>query len=698
MTDLLNKLKINDSKIKEIEKDEKIALHNVTCNDKTWLEIREKEFATASGSRKDVVEDQIESLKKQIKRNEKEVNDSYGKKKVNVLKDSFESIVLFLEDNQKDVIAIISENESKLDELKKKIVNATNSNNFELAKDLSEEATIARNKITKNKETLDEIKALIDEVKDSIDKADGITYDGVRAIFEGYKSRAMEISILLNSENGKNPKLTNPTPTNPKPNGPTPSNDDKLKETLNKINDLLAKADKDLDEKALDEAVELIKTLPEGKDKEDLQAEAAEINEKINKAKNASAEIEIATKLVEKAERDKKYSSIDKAYSAVKKLPDSDKKNELLVRLNELVIFITEEFMDMVKKAEEKVENIGINSYDLISNEEVNKIKEIFNELYEKEIPKIGFKKSEYGKKVAYIILKYNMQEQNNYKNNLEVELDKKGKVKKPFNKWQIITELRPLLITGVSAKAFKNILAKNIKKLKKIEEKNDLSEREERKIEKLNNKIENCKHNIQLVDIINTPRLFVNKNKLAKLKPKLYKDGINGLDDKETKIYNKSVENISSKMAKKILKIIDKGEVVKDKLRVKTVISQALELLSICPEKVEIKNFFGKVVENYDKEEIIEKINHLLLDAHSEKSILPEEYQAYHDELWNIVLYHKEVDQYYEIPSVDYNDNGLKYHDELDDKTVEYYKTPISYTDENEEIKIIPYVKKSRK
>ena len=105
-------------------------------------------------------------------------------------------------------------------------------------------------------------------------------------------------------------------------------------QTIDKINKLLDKAEKDLDKKALEEARKLIENLPNGHEKEELTKRLNAISDKI-------IEKEI-TDLLDKAEKDLDKSALDKAKDLISKLPNEDKKRTFEKRADEIDKLIKE--------------------------------------------------------------------------------------------------------------------------------------------------------------------------------------------------------------------------------------------------------------------------------------------------------------------------------------------------------------------
>ncbi|MBQ9012700.1 MAG: hypothetical protein IJ094_03940, partial [Bacilli bacterium] len=391
-------------------------------------------------------------------------------------------------------------------------------------------------------------------------------------------------------------------------------------------------------------------------------------NNNNNNNGNQSPEYLEALKLVELAEQQKTKKSISDAYNAVNLLEDNQDKIDLINRLNSVVLNTTNDFMMKVDELHSKIDDVRLNVTDVYNKDDVKHLAYLFNNLYKDEVSELNFKKSEYGDKLNDIIYSYNMQEQNNYKLNADVTDEK------PFSKWQIFKEWRPLLITSISSKLLKKRLVKATEK-----------DNQEKVIDTMNK--------IREVDIINSPKLFRYKNKLAKLKPKLYRNGVAGLDDVDRNKYNKYNSVVSLKLLKGLIKIYDKEEAIKDKIRVKTVIGQWLELISKCPDEITVMN------KTFTCDEIVKLANNFIKKAVQYETITIPEAAAYKREISNIMTYRSNVDSYYEIPSSESIYEGeLNTYDELNSNMVEYYEAPILYKDSEGRTSDIAYIKQSRR
>ncbi len=678
MQDLLTYLRNNDSRIKEIEKDEKTSLSNATGDLLTRLKDKENELDNASDERKRVINIEIQSIKNDIEIEKDQTKSLYSVKKLNIQKDSFDKILNYAQGIKEDITDTISTKEDELKTIKNNIFKANDSNNFELVKELSEKAHGVNSNIINYKNVLDDVNNLTNDIENTMNKMGDLTFEGIDAILKGYKSNIMEIEILLGHANEKTDKSNNIEKTGiKKKEEPKALEDDdkEIKEKIAKINELLNKAENEKDEKALNDAIDLINTLPDGEDKSKLQAKADEIKEKLKKKPEEVIAVQKAEKAIEIAFKTEKKEDIKKAYDLIEKIKDASKKEELTKKLDDIVKNITSNFMIRLNNLINRFEE---NKFAKVKREEVVQLVDDFDNLYKEEIPEINFSKKEVAKDVKGVVLRYNSTKQKEYQENKEVEVDKKGKIKKIFNAFKRFIELRPLISgTKLLAKFFKNRLAKNVQK------------GNEEKVKKYEKRIKE-------MDIINSVTMFRKKNDIAKMSPKLYKNGVKGLDDKEKERYTIDQNVISSIMLKQLLKKTDE-DVYKDKLRVKTVISQWLDLYSrIGNDDIIVSDTLKREETAYSRKDVYDKICDFLVDARYAGTISKEQYEAYLDEMLNIGFYKRGYDDFYEIPSVKYEDDS--YYDELKDKE-EYYENPVVYKDvdkDNEEYEQpIPYIKK---
>ena len=376
--------------------------------------------------------------------------------------------------------------------------------------------------------------------------------------------------------------------------------------------------------------------------------------------------IEEAKKAVEKVEKSIAENNFDPAefvdaYNKVNALKDGKTKEELLKRLDAITKRLAD-CLDVHLKDIEKAVINNISDVDKIEYRKINSVVSLFDFLvkYARNFDEITF-----GQRVETVVNKYNMQQQNTYK------LTKEEGPVKQFGFWAKMRQLRPFLISrkDYRLKVYKKALVNS----NSAEEKKEAIE------------------GIKQIDVVNGVRLFMARNKLNKLKEKLRVSGTSSLDEEEQKEYDKAVNTISARIINELECSME--ETAGDKIRVKTVIGQLLEVLSICPDKIEVSNVFGKVQEVYNRDDIFDKTYKYIRKAYRKGSLTEQEYKAYRDEINNIALYRSNVDDYYEVPSVSVN--GEEEYSELDNETKKYYENPVKYSDENKIETDISYVRK---
>ena len=425
--------------------------------------------------------------------------------------------------------------------------------------------------------------------------------------------------------------------------------DNEETEKIKKIRELLDDARNNKDKNKLDEASVLIKELKNADIQNDLQKEAAEVDALI-KEKEKYAEVE---KLVDEAEKLKTKKSVIMAEKEIEKLPECEEKKRLLAKLKATKLLMLDDFKMALEKLNSKIQFKKELSYDEVTN-----ARNLFNELVDVE-DITGEKLSSFANDLTEITNIYNCQAQDRLK--LEIAEEEPKKVKLSDR----IAEFGSSLVKGILGTK----LAKRIRK-----------ESLRRAIEKGNDKeVEKIKNKIKENDIINGVRLFAARNKLASLKPALYKGeilGVNtdGLNNKERRklaknqeSYFKSINNIDALLNNKLTDLISDEEVIKDPERVLVVTSQFLKQLSVSDDVEE------------DSKDLID----FLTKALNEGSINANQFNSFMDEIKSIKYYMtSNPNSIYEISL-----------DEINEKTAKYYEKPITYKD-GDEIKALPHIK----
>lgn len=443
--------------------------------------------------------------------------------------------------------------------------------------------------------------------------------------------------------------------------GSNPSSEDA--EKIEKINELLSEARANKDRSKLDEACELIKDLNDANLKNDLQAEADEIDNIITEEEKYG----FATAKVKEASMLKTKASVMSAEEEIDKLPDCDKKTELKEEIKEVKIIMFNEFRELLNNLKNKVQAEEDLSYDSIKD-----LSAKFGELIDMDDIENN-KQVKYAKDVKELINVYNNQAQDRYKLEIAEEEPKKISLKdriiefgSSLVKWALGTKIARKFRQG---------------KLKKAQESGNTEE--ESKI----------KNKIKKNDVVNGVRLFMARNKLAKIKPVLYKENILNINPDEAyakdKNDSKEVKKQKKKAKKQYYKLIrkyydaknkiDKGmynklddltmdeDVVKDSERVLIVTSQFLKQLAVS--------------DNFEEDSKV--LKEFLEDALNAGTIKPVQYNSYMDEINSIGYYlAANPNSIYEVALNEINEEASK-----------YYEKPVLYKD-GDIAKALPHVK----
>ncbi len=419
---------------------------------------------------------------------------------------------------------------------------------------------------------------------------------------------------------------------------------------IEKINKLLKKAQDNEDIKLLEEAEKLINELEDSKKKEELSKKASEIRSLITKDEKLDQAKEIIERLENRDEKAYKTgkkedvlaaSEVIEADDFLDKLEDSKDKDALLNRLSIIKRNIQKRFTDLLNKLEKNIKNDVYNSY-----ESVDKLAFMFNELVDTS----AFDKNVYGNRVSNVIREYNVTAQDEYKKTLADNTDKE----KAYTKGEIILEGFSTLFTKVS----RSKLARKLRqKLLDKAIKND----DEEKVEKYTAKIHNS-------DIVNSFKLFTSINKLNKLKPVLFKNGLSELKNKTKRKYYKAKNNISRELYNGLIDLAGDKDVFENYERAKTVANQFINELSVSND--------------FDSDSMV--VRGFLDDSLECGGLTNSEYSAYIDEIENIECYaSKNEDSIYEITL-----------EELENDSAKYFEKPYLYEDEKI-VKALPYIKR---
>lgn len=424
------------------------------------------------------------------------------------------------------------------------------------------------------------------------------------------------------------------------------SDDTKIEE----IRKLLKKAHDNEDIKLLEEAEKLIDELEDSKEKEDLSKKASEIRNLITKDKDFAFALRRVEELEEKDQKASKTGKKEDVLKAddvldtedfVNKLENSKNQDKLLKRLSIIKRNIQKRFTDLLGKLEMNIMNNKSNSY-----ENVDKLAFMFNELVDTS----AFDKNDYGNRVSVVIREYNITAQDEYKKTLASTPDSE----KAYTKGEIILEGFSTLFTKISRSKLARKLRQKL--LDKATEKDD-----KEKIEKYTTKIHNN-------DVVNSFKLFTSVNKLNKLKPVLFKDGLSKLSKKMKRKYYTAKNNICYELNNGLIDLTEDENVLKNKERTKTIADQLMNQLSVSDDfEADAKN-----------------LNGFLNEAKEKGGISNPNYDAYIDEIKNMRFYNeKNEDSIYEVTL-----------EELENDSAKYFEKPYLYQDEKI-VRALPYIKR---
>lgn len=398
----------------------------------------------------------------------------------------------------------------------------------------------------------------------------------------------------------------------------------------------------------------------------DMEKQIWDLNHKVivKKKENIALieEVEAASKLVQTFEQTENPRDFKRAFDAVNSLPECKEKSALSTRIQEVREKNEHRFNELKKKILKDIDD----KKDIIKDE----IDELVDRV---QYLDDSYMTSDITNDYINIINTYNNQVQNDYQ---------KGLTKKDIKKYSrvdIFVEMLGGIVnffarTKKAAKVNKNKLKKYKNKLEKYENKLDNAKtdkkkaRYEKKKAKYENKIEKVNKSISEKDIVSNAKLFIAKNKLAKMKPKLYKEGFNNSGFKKVsrnsneKLYQTRATNkIAEKLSKGLSKRLEDESISKDKSRVITILDQYLELVAS-----------GTYDKKYTDQamDYLEKVKDVTVTSEdgSEKKLLSDsEYIGYKDLIQTIYVYRDEN------KGMPYHMNNTESSNEVDD-VIRYY------------------------
>lgn len=394
---------------------------------------------------------------------------------------------------------------------------------------------------------------------------------------------------------------------------------------LEKVTKLVEKAETTKDSNDIDKAKEAIEKLEESDEK-------TKLIDRINNINLNLTDLEIATKLVEKAETTKEHNDIEKALEAIMKLSDSDEKNKLVKRIGNIELGPNKaEFVEILNKINSDIEN----------NSKVNKVDVVkLRKAYQKLD---GASASMYANSVYNITEFYN----NQYENKLKSKIDKTDVEKHSIGDYIAETLGKPFaLLLGTSL-----VRKINNKRLAKKQEKLDnATNATPEKKEKAKIKLDKVKNTIGDLAVVSGVRLFKNRDKINKLRPKLYHGE---LTEKQVAKLDKNKEKFEKQLLKGIDKKISKSYNLSNRESVLNIFNQYLEDMSISDDYNSVykkaNQFLLNIINNEETKEVLSKDeisairNELDIVKNYRNHVSDAAYEYDRSELYDVIKYYDE-------------------------------------------------------
>ncbi len=394
---------------------------------------------------------------------------------------------------------------------------------------------------------------------------------------------------------------------------------------LEKVTKLVEKAETTKDSNDIDKAKEAIEKLEESDEK-------TKLIDRINNINLNLTDLEIATKLVEKAETTKEHNDIEKALEAIMKLSDSDEKNKLVKRIGNIELGPNKaEFVEILNKINSDIENNSkVNKVDVV------KLRTAYQKLDDASA-------SMYANSVYNITEFYN----NQYENKLKSKIDKTDVEKHSIGDYIAETLGKPFaLLLGTSL-----VRKINNKRLAKKQEKLDnATNATPEKKEKAKIKLDKVKNTIGDLAVVSGVRLFKNRDKINKLRPKLYHGE---LTEKQVAKLDKNKEKFEKQLLKGIDKKISKSYNLSNRESVLNIFNQYLEDMSISDDYNSVykkaNQFLLNITNNEETKEVLSKDeisairNELDIVKNYRNHVSDAVYEYDRSELYDVIKYYDE-------------------------------------------------------
>ena len=314
------------------------------------------------------------------------------------------------------------------------------------------------------------------------------------------------------------------------------------------------------------------------------------------------------------------------------KLSDSDEKNKLVKRIGNIELGPNKaEFVEILNKINSDIEN----------NSKVDKV----------DVVKLrkAYQKLDDASASMYVNSVYNITEfyNNQYENKLKSKIDKTDVEKHSIGDYIAETLGKPFaLLLGTSL-----VRKINNKRLAKKQEKLDnATNATPEKKEKAKIKLDKVKNTIGDLAVVSGVRLFKNRDKINKLRPKLYHGE---LTEKQVAKLDKNKEKFEKQLLKGIDKKISKSYNLSNRESVLNIFNQYLEDMSISDDYNSVykkaNQFLLNIINNEETKEVLSKDeisairNELDIVKNYRNHVSDAAYEYDRSELYDVIKYYDE-------------------------------------------------------
>ena len=526
--------------LETIENEEKALLTiNSLCDDRVLA--KKKELENVSADEKEEIIKEIKQIEDEIATGSAPIKQKTEEKKAEAVRKSLRRKLAKVKERLDTLNQRIDENSKELLKIKNDMISSDEEKTLELIDKMKPFC----NSNIRLKSTANEIEKAVLAITKSLD------LKGYSELLNAYFN-AEDIMFSLNMADDS---IKDDVPVKKgKPVKKQEKNSEE--EKIKKATELVEKLEKDLTEENLKNAKEAVALLSSGDIRNKLAERITTCEKKMEEEKLKSKEIDEIKKLLDEAEANKDLNKLSEARNRIIALPDGEEKRKLFDRANEL------NFVILIEECENKVYNEGEIVYDSVK--ELTSIYSTFNDE----------KKAKYDLRLNKLIAQHNVNDQWAYQDEVMSDKPEKYKFIEKFSEFLSGVVWNKI----ISSKFYSKFISK---KLKKAEEKNN------------DKKIEKNKKKLSKIGIVNGCKLFMARNKIAKLKPVLFdyrkKPPVDDEEEKDynkiNKKYSKAVGTAIRKVSKKLNEYSEKEHIMQNKDAVVNMIKQYLDVLAMTSE-----------------------------------------------------------------------------------------------------------------